>query len=98
MIDGDVWMAEMDTEHFHFQAFGETEKIAEEMLLNGFCGHLVQCFEGDLQAVEDHFEGYFDGPCTVETLREWYGINTLRAVPGFVYRDGEQMAHEEVLA
>lgn len=82
-----TWVAWMDTEHFEFHAFGDSEADARQKLADGFAAHLRA----------RHPDGAFDfwsdddTPPTADRLGEYYGIRTLPCEAGKAYCDREPL-------
>lgn len=67
-----MFVATMDTEHYHWTALGATEEEARYALSSGFLRHL--------EALGAEWDKD-DSP------EDWYGVNVLEVQPGQCFRD-----------
>ena len=75
-----MWIAEMETEHFSWRAFGTTQTQAREALEAGWLAHLTQ-----------YGVGAEDDVLSPEAALDYYEPAIYRVRPGVCLRDGSQI-------
>ncbi len=75
-----IWLAETDTEHFTWHAFGTSADDAKDRMVKGFNRHLVECAKRD--KVEPEY-------WSLDRFDNYYGIRTLEVQPGKTFIDGD---------
>jgi hypothetical protein len=78
-----MFVALMDSEHYHWLGAGETEEQARDAIERAWAQHMLRVAQDD--------PGVLDDAVLPEDLANWYGIRTYEVRPGDAYLDDQRI-------